>query len=489
MFDSKIDNQYRNSRGEFVDIYAEFKLPNTSESTDDEIKAAWHGILQKYHPDVSKDVELALAMTQFANRAMDVLTNERASYDAGWRRARGRKAAPPPPSPSPKTWPSGRNRGESGKSNVPPPSTDEKTEKNGEDSPKSVPEGSFGKLWTWLTEDDPDSAFDKLWEWLMTDPDKPKSPKSRPRKSNDERRHADERKSSDTSDVPPSPSPEKLAAYERFLEWIGNLGEGYTYERFLEWVGNLGEGDPFYKKLWEWLAEDPDPEEIRNFWQRVKTSFGEDPTIFPEYYHPEQGFVFEKDDRLRRDDLKFVDDVEGLTPGKDARKEIGRVARVGDAAASADRAAKILDRLHVDTIVSSFGWVTAGAATIGVSAAAWSHFAYHGVRAGISWEQYFKAAGLQTADAAIGLICPVPFMREAIDMHFRATEISVDSAFPPALVRALERAMAAGIREEDIQAALVPSKTMQEEWDAYVKVLELKIYAFEFLSIFRRYRR
>lgn len=317
MFDSKIDEQYCNSKGEFVDIYEQLRLANGLESTDDEVEEAYTKLVSTYRSDICPDKDLALAMTQFADRAMEVLKDERGSYDARWQRARN--------------------------------------------------------------------------------------------------------------------------------------GGG--------------------------------------FWQRVGKAMspGGPTVIIPEYYDPDRGgFVFETDERLDASGVTMVDDVDGLMPGQVARKEIKRVVRVGDAVASADRAAKILDRLHVDTLVSALGWVTAGTATIGVSAAAWSYFAYHGLRAGISWEQYFKAAGLQMADAAVGLVCPIPFVREAVDMHFKATEMSVNSAFPPALARALERARATGIREEDIEGALAPSLAMQAEWDAFVKELELKIYAFRFLSMFRR---
>lgn len=126
MIDSKINKQYLNSRGEFVDIYAELRLPKGAESTDEEIKEAYRGLLKKYHPDVSKDVELALAMTQFANRAMEVLKDDRASYDARWRRIRGRKASPPP------------STGASGGGSVPPPpNTGGTGSKNNEEEPPS----------------------------------------------------------------------------------------------------------------------------------------------------------------------------------------------------------------------------------------------------------------------------------------------------------------------------------------------------------------
>lgn len=92
MFDPKIDEVYRNSEGEFVDIYLELRLPKGPESSDDEIKQAYRNFLRAYDSELCQDRKLAVAMTQFANRARAVLENERFPYNARWRQEGGSKA-------------------------------------------------------------------------------------------------------------------------------------------------------------------------------------------------------------------------------------------------------------------------------------------------------------------------------------------------------------------------------------------------------------
>lgn len=220
--------------------------------------------------------------------------------------------------------------------------------------------------------------------------------------------------------------------------------------------------------------------------QQVRAAtIGDAPTFEKEYYRKESG-GFVHHDALVPQILDVVgslhpDDVEptldNLTvPAEAARDMIKRLERTSDADMSAARYAKIMDRFHVDTVISSLGHITFGKADVLVSAVSFAHFVVHGARAGVTFKDYLRAFAYQLGDAAIGVAFScAPGIKQIADEYVRASEASVTAAFPDAMVRAIEAARTVGLTEEDIQAAVEANQAKKESWIKQTEEVATKV--------------
>lgn len=220
--------------------------------------------------------------------------------------------------------------------------------------------------------------------------------------------------------------------------------------------------------------------------QQVRAAtIGEPPRIEKEYYRKDLGGFVHHDTLLPHvlDEVGPLhpDDVEqtlvNLTvPAEAARDMIKRLERTSDADMSATRYAKIMDRFHVDTVISSLGHITFGKADVLVSAVSFAHFVLHGARAGVTFKDYLRAFAYQLGDAAIGVAFScAPGIKQIADEYVRASEASVTAAFPDAMVRAIEAAKTVGLSDEDIKAAVEPSQVKKESWVKETEKIAVKV--------------